>query len=772
MARFGANLIENNYSVIPIKPGSKLPGKFTGGEWHDYKDWPRHCHRATQAFELQIWDTWPDCAIGIACGLTVGIDIDSEDADLALKIDNLAREILGNTPALRIGRAPKRMLVYRAATPLASRRIGKLNGVEVLGVGRQFVAYGIHPDTQKAYEWVGEDGLADLDRGELPEVTEASLAEFLEKVSPFFPREEVKGGPSQHEGSAWGQAGTVEAIASAMGYIPNNDLHYDDWLEIGLAIRGAIGDQGRDLFLEFSAKSGKDDPKHTANKWDRGMTDVRELGAGTIYRKAQENGWLAPLGVALNPTQEAIQAGPHPAQALLDRLSAPPPPAQPPTPPATPAPIATRSVSADIFDLDGGLKLAVEWTARTAVRPQPMLALGAALATFGVLGGRRYRSPTDLRTNLYILGLAESGSGKDHPRKRAQMALSDAHLEQYIGGSRLVSESGLLSALARHPALVFFLDEFGHFLAGAKHKNASSHKAAILPTMTELFTSAASTFHGAEYADQRSRPRVDIRQPCCCIFGTTAPGVFWEALEHGAMSDGSLARFLIMQVEEAYPQINHEPPLDPPPPNLIEIMKAVVEGAPGHEYGDVGKVMMADTSPEPYTVPYGDGVVMRLRALAEDIDKRQRAGDGEPAVLARIWENTVKVALVRSIARDPWTPEITMRDVEWAIALVGHCSDELLAGAARHISTNETEARVKQVRNIIFDCGEVGITQNELTRKTQGIKGRDRHEIVSTLMEAGEVMAVDVKPEGQGRPGKRFVHVSFRQGLISSSSLH
>ena len=45
----------------------------------------------------------------------VGVDIDIADGELASRLERLAREMLGDTPALRIGRAPKRLLVYRAA---------------------------------------------------------------------------------------------------------------------------------------------------------------------------------------------------------------------------------------------------------------------------------------------------------------------------------------------------------------------------------------------------------------------------------------------------------------------------------------------------------------------------------------------------------------------------------------------------------------------------------------------------------------------------------
>ena len=73
---------------------------------------------------------------------------------------------------------------------------------------------------------------------------------------------------------------------------------------------------------------------------------------------------------------------------------------------------------------------------------------------------------------------------------------------------------------------VFQIDEFGKFLANVIDKRrAPKHLSEIWDLFTELATSAGTTFLGAEYADQRERPRQDIVEPCACIHGVSAPGV-------------------------------------------------------------------------------------------------------------------------------------------------------------------------------------------------------------------------------------------------------
>ena len=40
------------------------------------------------------------------------------------------------------------------------------------------------------------------------------------------------------------QRGTPEAVTEALGFILNTDLDYDSWVRIGMAIKGALGDEG------------------------------------------------------------------------------------------------------------------------------------------------------------------------------------------------------------------------------------------------------------------------------------------------------------------------------------------------------------------------------------------------------------------------------------------------------------------------------------------------------------------------------------------------
>ena len=151
----------------------------------------------------------------------------------------------------------------------------------------------------------------------------------------------------------------------------------------------------------------------------------------------------------------------------------------------------------------------------TARRPQPLLSLGASLCAIGALMGRLYRTESNLRSNLYIVGIADSGSGKNHAREIVNEVFFEAGLANHLGGNKIASGAGLLTALHRQPAILFQIDEFGMFLsAAADRKRSPRHITEILDNMTELYTAAGGIFLGAEYANRDgTNERRDIVSP-------------------------------------------------------------------------------------------------------------------------------------------------------------------------------------------------------------------------------------------------------------------
>ena len=506
-----------------------------------------------------------------------------------------------------------------------------------------------------------------------------------------------------------------------------------------MALKGALGDDGESLFSIWSAQSAKDMPEFTAKAW--AGFQPRSIGAGTIYHHAMANGWSPDPELTLNGNVR--MNGRHPAKALLEKLSSPAVQPLSRCPEVRPAEKAPCPV--DIAGLDGVLKMLVDYMLATARRPQPVLAMGASLCALGALMGRKYRTESNLRSNLYVVGIADSGSGKNHSREVITELFVEAGLGHTLGGNKIASGAGLLTAVHRQPAILFQIDEFGMFLsAAADRKRSPRHITDILDTMTELYTMAGTIFLGAEYANRDGKnERRDINQPCLCVYGTTTPIHFWSALQSANVVDGSLARFIVFQSEDDYPEENEAAGIRTSPPELLDALKLIANGGGRQAAGNLaGMTPGPETAVDPLTVPMTPEARALFAAFKRDNTDQLREARGTlyTAILARIAENAWKVAMIRAVSADPAAPVIRALDAEWAIALVRHCADHTMVEVERNVADNPVEANHKRVLGIIRISGEAGLTKNELARRTQFLDQRQRTDIVGSLVEAGQVV--------------------------------
>lgn len=756
MAQLGAKLVDAGYPILPIQPHTKKPGVFRRGQWQDYPKWSRHCERDTTDNEVDVWGDWPEAGIGIAAGKVIGIDIDIlADPQVAASIEALARKMLGDTPAVRIGHAPKRLLVYRARTPF---RGFKRLPIEVLGLGQQFIAYGIHPDTGKPYDWPVET-LADIDLPALPEITEEAAQAFVTAALAIIPESlrpatlPVLAASSE----PWNGdlLGTNEGVAAALQYIPNADLDYDSWVRIGLAIKGALGEAGWPLFDAWSALAGKNVPATTLKTW-RGLKPTR-IGAGTLYRLALDAGWIPDPSIQLNGG--IVMNGHHPARALLASLdcAAPIAPIEA-TPAVSVSPPAPVRMPAGWDQVGGIIGDMMKLMAASAKRPQPVLALGASLAAVGALMGRKYRTPSNIRSNLYVVGIAESGAGKNNSRVVINELFRAAGLLAYLGGNKIASGSGLLAALHRQPAILFQLDEFGMFLSAAvDRKRSPRYICEALDLMTELFTTSGTTYFGIEYAhSQADVAHRAIHQPCLCIYGTTTPLHFWQALQAANVADGSLARFIILQSEDDFPDSNEDYGVIDPPQDLIDHLRLIHEGGGKlvSNLTDVGAV--DEIMPVPRIVPINDPARRIFQALDRDVlkDLRLSRGSGTSSILARIEENATKLALIRAVSRDPVDPVIDASDAEWGILIARHCAEQTIREVGMRVSENTTESYHKRAMVILQAAGPAGMAKSDFTRRTQFMEARQRDNILRTLVDAG---MIEIEPFKTGNRVRQVI---------------
>lgn len=733
MEQFGAKLIDGGYRAIPIMPGTKRPGRYDGTQWGELSRWTE---LDAQQVHIDLWSKWPGCGVGILTGRVVAIDIDILEPQIAVEIGKVFQEHLGQTDLMRIGKSPKALYLYRTDTPF--QKIS-MHPIEVLGVGQQFVAYAIHPETGKPYEWPFS-GPHEIPVDQLPLVTKEKVLAACEaayKVLPpnlrrrnlttVMPDKETKV-------SNDGLVGTLAAVEDALKYVRNPDLSWDDWNRIGMAIYCATEAKGFHVFDQWSRESGKYNQLETSQRWDHySKSPPTRIGAGTLYFLAQQNGWVPPPHLDLNPikTVKVDLTG-------LEKMN---------------KRVVVRSTRENFphewFNSPSLVGRVTRWINATAQQPQPTFALMNTLCMFGAIFGRRYAmARINTRCNIFVIAVAKPGAGKDHSRQRVKELMTAAGLGPYICGDRFSSGIAILRTLFDFPSRISHLDEMGLYLQSLTAKNAASHQRDIIKTLLEVYSSSSGVYHGQEYADSRDRQRYDINQPNFNFFGTTTPRTLIPALTHDMVDNGTLSRILLMPPFEDYPspQIPEKSAI---PEDLLDDIRQSAQVVPAGVGNFANVQSVPNSAVVPITVEWEDTAFAEYSKVREWQLNQSR---GDDALWVRYTEISVKLAMIEAIARDPVSPIVTFEIFKMANDLARWSFYYTADLIVKEVSENEIEASHKRILNIIRKAGEDGMSTTQLAKTCQGMKARDRNEILQTLVESGDLVEEVVKgPVGRDR---------------------
>ena len=299
------NLAALGYEPVPIIRGEKRPAvdKWQAGGWEEY----------TQQYETNY--------TGLLTRFNPGVDIDVSDDELVQAIRAIVFDVAGChevPPPRRIGNAPRELLLFRteeefakvstAAYVLKTDKAdanGKVKGskVEILASGQQFVAYAIHPDTGKPYNWNGGGEPLAMERSKLVTLDEDQAKEIIARCEVLLSlhgqlveRKSItsdSGGALADRISNERQEADDPILAlSAVGAMPNPNLPFDDWLRILYATKGALKEEGRSAFMRWSAKSIKHDQAFADREWQKARPTM--IGAGSLIWMAKKLGW-APV---------------------------------------------------------------------------------------------------------------------------------------------------------------------------------------------------------------------------------------------------------------------------------------------------------------------------------------------------------------------------------------------------------------------------------------------------------------------------------------------
>lgn len=375
----------------------------------------------------------------------------------------------------------------------------------------------------------------------------------------------------------------------------------------------------------------------------------------------------------------------------------------------------------------------------SALYPQPILALAASLAFCGAIFGRKFATASDLRTNIYIIGVADSSSGKEHARKAIKRLAVAADAVAFVGAEKIASDQGLFALLSEQPSCLCLLDEFGRTLRVLNNDRAPAHLAQLVTTLLELTGSADSYImekrraeHGAEH-----QPRV-IDNPNLCLYATTVPGRLYQGLTPDEIIDGFLPRWLVFETDTPDPEMSTTL-VKAPPKVLVERVSELVK------LPYTIDIETKSISPRVVTLDPGAEALFAEHYATWRMRKQQARGTGLDALWGRAYEHAFRLALIVGAGADG---VITADIAQWACELVEFLLTRTAEQALANVATNDHESAVQKVQAFILARGQT--TMRDLSRAFRWLKQKERDGIIGTLLDAQLIEMETVN--GNNRP--------------------
>lgn len=664
------DFLKRNLCVIPLRKG--IP----------QVEWSRFYNLLPTEDEANGWDEAGHKEYALLCGEVSGVialDIDTNDTALFYTL-------AGETPLRKVGSKG-----FTAFYKYNGERSQTWGGVCELLSNKRLTTIPPSPHRKTGIPYVWMDGCDSFDN--LPIIN----PDFFTFMDAKYPK------PAQR---AWNppvdyasEKVELDQAAEMLDYI-SSDCSRDEWVQVGMALRDEFGDAACHLWHTWSAKAS------TRYKHNDAQAAWRSFGAqgvtiATVVYLARQNGWL--------PTRTAKDEGFSVDISYIFAAK--------PTPTANP----TKSAEVKVVGLVGEI---ADWITATAIRPQPVLSLAAALTFVGMMKGHRVRGHTNLRTNLLTLALAPTSAGKEHPQQCIDRLAEACGLGRNLMG-RPTSGTGLLTGIHKTGGVSLVnIDEMGRYMGNIASKNSGGFQREITDYMVELFSAAGRTFRGRQYANEKINPQIILQQPHLCIIGSTVPERMQASCTGAEIVDGFLNRWLVFSAE-GRPKKQKGVKFAPPPQSLVDKIIYWLSENPieRDNYGTPNPREMRFT-PEAWDIHEAFDLEM-----IENLDAKPYPVN---LLYARAAEHAEKLAMV--LCDDM---VIGVSDISTAIALVRQSCLQLEVFAA-NITDSQHESDVVYILDIIKKWPN--ISRNQLTHRSRKLNQRQRNEILNQLVDAGEVL--------------------------------
>ena len=409
-----------------------------------------------------------------------------------------------------------------------------------------------------------------------------------------------------------------------------------------------------------------------------------------------------------------------------------------------PGPVPDKLLSIPGF-IDDVVKLSMQ----SAPYPNRVLSFTGALALLAFLVGRKVQDKRDNRSNIYLIALADSGTGKDHPRKVNFNIAFRAGVAGAIGDA-FASGEGLEDALFMHPSMLFQADEFDCIFNTLKY--SKDNRAESINEKLLKFYGASNTIYplrkkaSAKKKDGTVHEIAHIVNPNLVLLGTAIPQYFYESLSRRVLENGLVARCIIVEAGKRGEAGNPQPIT--PSDSLIRaatyLANLDVNGNLTNEY------------PKPLIITETPEATAALREVQLECDRRYNFYEAQnegaaKALWARAHEKVCKLAMLHGISSNVYNPLISEKSVRWAWKFIDHLTQRMLYMADRYVYENIFDEKCQRAIRKLQEHGG-RLPHSKLLRLLHE-SADSMKKIAETLQEKG---TVQVEYDSSVRPAAKI----------------
>jgi hypothetical protein len=413
----------------------------------------------------------------------------------------------------------------------------------------------------------------------------------------------------------------------------------------------------------------------------------------------------------------------------------------------------------ELLDVGGLIGRMCDEMNECAYLKQPILTFAGAITFFATVIGKFYKLRCDTRSNLYTVGIADSGAGKQGVINSIEIIANKSGLGHLIDAEDVTSGQAILKAVESSPnrAVYFPFDEVGDMIASVSGKQSANFEREKAKVFTTLYTSSAKTYKGKRFANGT---RTELDQPLVCFYGTGNPHDFFEAVTPKMIKSGFFGRLLCFFPKNNDPDPNYDSERINPSNELIRDLSQWANAMIPHDpsKSDFEQVL----SPDPVIIETSRDAQAVFRAY-DNIFRSRKQKFKHRKSLDSLWVRPLVIAKKLSLiftCSNSLTPRgiqnnkpcVSKETAERACEIALICFDRICVECERNVTASDFEAIQRDLMDCIRRHGQTGASKSNLCKELRKWTPTVRDQAVMVLIESGIIFKETQKTEANRKP--------------------